>query len=510
MLAVVIGAQVQALDRIVANGEGMSLSCAPPSTVELRCDYRINSTADVLGAGASVGAIELPAPQFAAKASNDEPVAILLLVSEALLQHATLRKKVTHHVTQLLAQAPHHHQFGLATYGGAVKVIAPLGTSADLISSKLAGESPSAGQALLYRATVQAAQLLAGTSTQRRAIVVLSSGTSDDRQLDPLQAVREARNRAVVVYALGYPLPRSDSLRQLRALCEQTGGGLIAANEMGDISEDQLSQPFAGLDNTGALQVNLSSAFAQLDAGEHLVTVAIDTAAGPASSAVPVYFPGASATSARLIELASTTSTATANDNPNVVTAPPRRRGPPEFRVDETIVLWTLAVVALALLALLGWLISRLILRRRRGASERVARATPSQRAATPGSAYLMLRDLDGRSHRISSPVYTIGRLGNNDLVLDDPSVSRHHAEIRRARDGSFSIVDLDSMNGIYVNGRRTRGCALDDGDELEIGDARLSFELTVDDPLDRESTALLDTAAIELEHQKRARARQR
>jgi pSer/pThr/pTyr-binding forkhead associated (FHA) protein len=45
----------------------------------------------------------------------------------------------------------------------------------------------------------------------------------------------------------------------------------------------------------------------------------------------------------------------------------------------------------------------------------------------------------------------------DNDLVVDDTSVSRHHAEIRRRRDGSFEVLDLNSMNGVFVNGKKIR-----------------------------------------------------
>jgi ABC transport system ATP-binding/permease protein len=48
-----------------------------------------------------------------------------------------------------------------------------------------------------------------------------------------------------------------------------------------------------------------------------------------------------------------------------------------------------------------------------------------------------------------------IGRADDNDIVLDDLSVSRHHAELRNAGDGHYLIVDLDSHNGTFLNGAR-------------------------------------------------------
>ncbi|HEY5183398.1 MAG TPA: FHA domain-containing protein [Actinomycetes bacterium] len=67
-----------------------------------------------------------------------------------------------------------------------------------------------------------------------------------------------------------------------------------------------------------------------------------------------------------------------------------------------------------------------------------------------------------------------LGRAGDSDVLLDDVTVSPHHAQIRRTEDGGLEVRDLGSVNGTYVNGRRTDCCALADGDELRIGAFRL------------------------------------
>ena len=70
---------------------------------------------------------------------------------------------------------------------------------------------------------------------------------------------------------------------------------------------------------------------------------------------------------------------------------------------------------------------------------------------------------------------YTIGRRSQNDVHLPDKSISRQHCRIDY--DGEFYwIVDLDSHNGTYVNGRRVSRCMLYDGDLIEIGTVQVSF----------------------------------
>jgi putative peptide zinc metalloprotease protein len=77
----------------------------------------------------------------------------------------------------------------------------------------------------------------------------------------------------------------------------------------------------------------------------------------------------------------------------------------------------------------------------------------------------------------LTRPVTTIGRGAGNDLVLEDPSVSRQHARIVRRRNG-FVIEDLDSFNGTTVGGRTIHGhrAPLPDTTTIYIGDVELRF----------------------------------
>jgi ABC-type multidrug transport system ATPase subunit/pSer/pThr/pTyr-binding forkhead associated (FHA) protein len=70
--------------------------------------------------------------------------------------------------------------------------------------------------------------------------------------------------------------------------------------------------------------------------------------------------------------------------------------------------------------------------------------------------------------------VVRIGRDNTNDVVLDDLLVSRHHAEVARGGDGNFTIVDLGSHNGTFVNGRRVERAVLGGSDLVTIGAERL------------------------------------
>jgi hypothetical protein len=68
-----------------------------------------------------------------------------------------------------------------------------------------------------------------------------------------------------------------------------------------------------------------------------------------------------------------------------------------------------------------------------------------------------------------------IGRSPDCDVFLDDVTVSRQHAELLREGE-TFTIRDLGSLNGTYVNRKRIESAVLEDDDEVQIGKYRLSF----------------------------------
>lgn len=98
--------------------------------------------------------------------------------------------------------------------------------------------------------------------------------------------------------------------------------------------------------------------------------------------------------------------------------------------------------------------------------------------AGTPKAAIAQLRDKAGRRHPLIGATTRIGRLTDNDIVIDDTDVSRHHAVIIETATG-FMITDLRSTNGVEVGGRTVQGsAALADGDRICICGHEFIFEI--------------------------------
>ena len=81
----------------------------------------------------------------------------------------------------------------------------------------------------------------------------------------------------------------------------------------------------------------------------------------------------------------------------------------------------------------------------------------------------------DGQSRRIDKRRFVLGRSHECDVQVDDGNVSRRHAELRQ-EGSSYWVVDLDSTNGVEVNGRRVKRAKLESGDTLTVGSTDISF----------------------------------
>jgi pSer/pThr/pTyr-binding forkhead associated (FHA) protein len=97
-----------------------------------------------------------------------------------------------------------------------------------------------------------------------------------------------------------------------------------------------------------------------------------------------------------------------------------------------------------------------------------------------PGTALLVvLRGPNAGSRFLLDSEFTsAGRHPDSDIFLDDVTVSRRHAEFYR-RGGRFTVRDVGSLNGTYVNRERIEETGLSGGDEVQIGKFRLVFLLS-------------------------------
>ncbi len=99
--------------------------------------------------------------------------------------------------------------------------------------------------------------------------------------------------------------------------------------------------------------------------------------------------------------------------------------------------------------------------------------STTDDSAGVPENAFLIVEGV--KVHPLNESVINIGRRLENQLVIDDPRVSRNHAQLRAIK-GRFVLFDLNSTGGTFVNGQRTSQTVLYPGDVISLAGVALIF----------------------------------
>jgi hypothetical protein len=513
LILLVFALQVPAaLDTRYVLGSGVQLNCAQPTMTLLEFDYRLVTPSSVVEqVSASARSVTLPAPEFEAYIEPPSSSAVLFLVDTSDPARQQVIETNIKHISALLDAGEPHHQFGLSSFDRDIRVLAPIGASPEEINAA-AGEMRAVGKTTeLYRNTLQAVRMLANHSAERRALLLMSDGLAEDRAYFHDDVVRAARASGVVIYGIGYPrsVSLSVGLQTLRRIAEETGGPFVAVENGSDLPAAFLDAPFAALDNGGRVSFDLEAATEAGVGGAFEVRAEFRLADGRASAAIPASLPALS-TGEQVVKVIEV-------EVPKVVevpkfievpapsaAAPQGATGaaqgeapgsavsaPPAMLPDKLNVwLWYILIPAALLISLL--LVLLLTLRSRRGEPAAAPAGEPPISLRT--LAFLEPHDGSGERYAVTSAAYRIGRHSDNDLTIQDPSVSRQHAEIHRKRDGSFTITDLGSVNGVFVNQKKIESATLADGDIVEIGDRAYRFNVQVNEDLGGEDTVVLKT----------------
>lgn len=106
-------------------------------------------------------------------------------------------------------------------------------------------------------------------------------------------------------------------------------------------------------------------------------------------------------------------------------------------------------------------------------------RVRPDDAPASARRAYLLVSTRGSRPVQfdLGGPLIGVGRASDNDVIVDDPMVSRHHCQLR-LQHGAYSFADLGSRNGSTVNGHPATQIALGPGDVIRVGDTEIEFQV--------------------------------
>ena len=322
----------------------------------------------------------------------------------------------------------------------------------------------------LYKGAIEAIAKLAKEKADRKALVILGDGNSDDTSYDHDPVVKAARDAGVIIHALGFAAEASDQpkFQYIRRLAEETGG-FRREIRVGSSQKYTINNQFVAeaLENGGT------------------ATITMREPPGPATLSITADFNNGRSESAEQRVTVPTPPTAgrTPSANPQQSSEPP---APAAWysklfawaRENKTVAL--ISGVALGLgtigLSLVG--ISSMNARRARLAEE------VDEAAAGDQIVYGWLEMLDGNASRypLQTTNVRIGRHRDNDICLMNDSISRRHALLHFDADKrTFVITDLGGDNGVVVNKVKEQSHDLNDGDLVELGEVRLRFRTNVE-----------------------------
>ncbi len=464
----------------------LDVSCQQ-SEIVLSCKYRPLSseqTPDIIAKSNGVDLIVNKVSQFP---EGDNTTAILFLVDTSDPKRQNVIEKNRTHIKELLTELKPHHKVGLASFDKAVQFLSPLGTSRFLLSKSIDSLNATGKTTELYRNLIKAIDHLKSFEADRKIIILMSDGQAEDKAYFHSDVIKSARKSGVIINSIGYPrsISLSVSLQTIRRLSEETGGSYIETDMSYELPSNKLKPLISNLDNGGAFSVELDS-LSQNSPVPNKITLSFKDTYGSENINVPVRI--------KALEKAVQAQPRVNATEVEVLKSIPLENNPPIQIVtkqtdNKSINLWLwYGLPAAFIIIIIFILITLFLLWNRRPETKIISDSNYKPYA------YLIADDGNETRYPITRTIWRIGRSKDNELTLNDTSLSRRHAEIHRNSNGSFDIIDMNSMNGVYINNEKIGKAELHEGDVLEIGDIFLHFTQLASDYSLEESTVMQKT----------------
>ena len=466
--------------------DDLDVSCQQ-DVKSLNCKYRILAPGPAPAISVKSNGTELQVTELSQHSENNKVTAILFLVDTSDPNRQNVIEKNKSHIKELLTVLKPRHKTGLASFDKSIQIKSPLGTSTFLLSKSIDTLRAAGKTTELYRNLLKAIDYLKSFDAQRRAIILLSDGQAEDKAYFHSDVIKAARKSGVIINSIGYPrsISLSVALQTLRRISEETGGNYIETDMTYNLPTSYLKQLTNNLDSGGKFSVKLDELYK--DNPPDSLKLAFQTKGGTKSIKVPVTIkvarkPVQQKYSVPIVSVEKTRQSIPVNK--------PQIQIVTKQADNQAINLWLWYGLPAAFIIIIVFILITLFLLWNRNP---VSKDSSTNSDYKP-YAYLIAEDGKETRYPITRTIWRIGRSKNNELSLNETSLSRRHAEIHRNSDGTFDIIDMNSMNGVYINNEKIGKAELHEGDIVEIGDIFLRFSQLAADYSLEESTVMQKT----------------
>ncbi|SEH04869.1 FHA domain-containing protein [Candidatus Venteria ishoeyi] len=404
----------------------------------------------------------------------DAKTMIFFLVDVSDPKRRRVVQKNIEHIRLLLKSAKPHQRFALAGFASQLEILAPPGVSAKTVEESLAKVKANGFSTKLYEHSLSVIELLKKSPEQRKAIFLFSDGLAEDKETSLQQVIEAARAAQIQIYTLGYFKPGKvgNGYYNLEALAKGTGGEFIHSNEKFVLPATFLTKPFQRLDSGGLITYKLdllkdNGLFGKqsIKLTWHFVNSQKMTEQSSFSleKSVTITQPQAEEKPTPILEITSEKAVVTKENLESV---------------DEPIIKkqFLIYLISGILIILLIWLSFLLFRRKPVNATISFADSENLSKKMIEGvSAYLRFTTCSGEVYPITVTPVSIGRNAENDIQLDNVTVSAFHAEICY-ENCRFFIRDTNSTNGVLLDGKQVEYTEIENGSQLEIGEVVIDF----------------------------------
>ena len=458
---------------------------------QLHCEYRALNNLNISSISANSNNVVLTVENEQAFIDSGEQTAILFLVDTSDPGRQNVIDKNKEQLKSFLSDLKPNEKAGVASFDKSLTVHSSIGSSITSLNESVNKLTASGKTTELYRNLLEAMEYLDSVSGERKLLVLLSDGQAEDKAYFHSDVIKVARASGIVINSIGYPrsITLSVALQTIRRLSEETGGYYIESDLSYNLPGNKVNHFFNNIDSGGKFSVNLANLSNSENPINNLM-VSFATDSGNKLIRVPVKIN----TQKKTIEAPVTKETeitpekiVSASDIKEINNVPIQIITKQAESKPVNLWLWYGLPAAFIIIIIFMLVILYLLWRK------------PIQQTSTPTTeyrpyAYLISNDENKVRYPITRTICRIGRSKDNEVCLDDSSVSRRHAEVHRTNDGKFEIIDTNSTNGVYINNEKIGKAELNEDDLLEIGDFFLNFTLHAADYDFEEQTEMQNT----------------